>query len=338
MVVGDEHRAMPGMAGSSRKVVPLQQADDCKRTRTGQAAAGRRLSSGLISVPLEEQASGREAGGCCGWLRYRLETFRFVLVSLCGIIPGLFLFAWASHNLSGGEGGTTGSWFAFELNECATEKKTQKDARLIFWLAVAGMLFLRCSIAISQSKFLMVKNVWPHEVGAFLFVTLTSWFVAQEMFFKRAPKGGFPLFFITMVFAYNSLSTLTRRAAQYRSSTKNNIKKRFLQKCVHDLTFACACTAMVFMNALYLIASERSSGISDIFINGIGYPALIAGFRTYMLQVNQRVLQEKRNTNKERLVEVTGLQSSIIVSIQYARSFRCLEKLTESEALRFIFG
>ena len=162
----------------------------------------------------------------------------------------------------------------------------------------------------------MVKNVWPHEVGAWFFVTLTSWFVAQETIFKAPSKAGFLLFFVGMFFFYNWLANLCRRVAQYRSSTKRNKKKRFLQKCAQDLTLASVYTTMQVMSGLYLIASERSSGMTDIFINGVGYPTLITGFRIFLHKFNQRALQDKKITNNERQVEIAGLVSSNVVSIR----------------------
>ncbi len=308
---------MAAMTASSHKVVPLQQQDqgEGKETRTGQAVAGRRLSSGLISVqvqPLEEE----HASGCWVWLRYRLEAFRFVGVCVAVIVPGVLLGAWASYALSDGKSvGNEGSWFAFDFSECVTEM-SQQDARLSYWLTVVAFTFFRCSLAISTSQFMMVKNVWLHEVGAWLFVTFISWFVAQETIFKAPSKAGLLLFLSAMFFFYSWLAILSRRVAQYRSSTKRNKKKRFLQKCAQDLTLASVYTIMSLMSTLYLIASERSSGMTDIFINGVGYPTLITGFRIFLHKFNQRALQEKKTTDKERQVEIAGLVSSIVVSVR----------------------
>ncbi len=223
--------------------------------------------------------------------RYRLEAFRFVWVCAAVIVPGVLLGAWAPYGSRDGKSvGSEGSWFAFDFRECVTEM-SQQDARLSYWLLVGIFTFLRCSTAILASHFMMVENVWPHEVGAWLFVTFISWFVAQETNFKAPSMAVFLLLFIGISFFYNSLANLPRRVAQYRSSTKRNKKKRFLQKCAQDLTLASVLTIVQFMSALYLITSERLSGMTDIFINGVGYPTLITGCRIFLHKFNQ---DEKR--------------------------------------------
>jgi hypothetical protein len=56
--------------------------------------------------------------------------------------------------------------------------------------------------------------------------------------------------------------------------------------------------------------------MTDFFINGVGYPTLINGFRIFLHKFNQRVLQQKKATDKERQVELAGLTSSIVVSVR----------------------
>jgi len=113
---------------------------------------------------------------------------------------------------------------------------------------------------------------------------------------------------------YNASSSLSRRVAQYRSSTRAGKTIRFFKKCADDMVLAGLCTTMVFMSALYLIASERSSGASDIFINGVGYPMLITTMRMYVHKVNKRSLKEK-SSDREHALEVAAIASSSIVRI-----------------------
>lgn len=291
------------MTPSSHKVVPIDEDEGTERNILT------RQSTGLISMPLEKQTNNWWT-----WLRYRVEVFRFVTLGLAVIVPGFLLVSWAAYAWGGGGSDNVNgsSWFAFRLTECA-KVLSQEDLKTIFWLGASAALCVRFALAILRSEFLMVKNVWLHEVASYFLITLIAWSVAQETLLKEISKGGALAFFAALFFLYNTTSDLSRRVAQFCWSTHEKRMKRFVQKCTQHLILGCVLTGVSFMSALYLIASERSDGATDIFINGVGYPLLITGTRIYVQKINQRALKDKK-TSPESALEVAGLTSSIIVS------------------------
>jgi hypothetical protein len=305
-----------------------------KTSSTSAVKAGGRRSSGLMTF--DHNAAQEHVS----WARREVETLLFVALFALLILPLTFLLARLAVTLANGSGAedhrnsdnvshtaydfyvtNTSEWFGYSLSECQAARQLEQDAWLTIYFIVIGCSMCRIAISIVESHFLLVRNVWTHTLIGLVFVTLAGSLIAHASI-GSISSAGLIFYIVFITFSYNIAGNASRRFAQYLSSKHRKRAQRLAQNIFRDAAVAALQTFIMLLSAFYLIASERTSGSIDILINGVLYPAACAGARILLHKITQSALKRKQNQDDDRLLEIAGLTSSIIVScFQMIRCF-----------------
>ena len=252
------------------------------------------------------------------WFQRKVASFVFVSFFCMMIVPLTLGFAWIVNILANQTGSGSASdsdtsvWFGHGLVKC-TSQGLERDAWLLFFYVSAVLYASLSSLVIFQVHFFMSRSVWLHTLGGLVVVIMAGLLVVRTTF-RSISVAGLVAFFYLYLFLGNLVGRISRRVAQYRYSKHKNKRKYFIKNVQQETVVAFVTATMIMMSGLYLIASERTSGALDILINGILYPALCATFRALLHKINQDALHRKTNQDHDRLMDVAGITSSMIVS------------------------
>jgi len=290
-------------------------------TATGGGRGGRRVS-GLIQLAdlaeLDHNGFPKTKNFWRDWAEGKVAALSFVAVLATPILSLTFGGAWlgyvlARDSVKKSDVNEQGRWFGHHLVECKSSRNEQDAWFIMYCASLVGLPTMRFALAIAQSHIMRASNIWPHTFGDAVVVTLGGWWIAYRNF-ENLSSTGLLVFVASLFFSYNVVGSVSRRLAQFQASMHRKRAKNLVKKVCQDIALGLVLATMGNMSWLYLIASERIGGSMDVFINGLLYPALCAGFRVLLQRINKQSLHLRQNQDYDRLLEVAAVTSSTIVS------------------------
>lgn len=248
-----------------------------------------RRSSGMIEfVPHDDMKPNR-----CSYFNNELHVYQFIVVFSALTLPIVFLFFFAVQN---------------DLStQCSGDENSTKWTTI--WFAILGLCIANITFGIFKTKMLRCKDMWAHTVVGLLVVIVVVYMVALHTL-DHMTKAQLLIFWIATSVCFTVTGSISRRIAQFY---KLRNMQRFLQNVVQEFALGLMSTSLAFMSTLYLIASERTSGIWDVFLNGVLYPLMVTSTKTFLHRHNKKSLERKQLDDHENVIELAGATSCILV-------------------------